>query len=163
MLSVLSDKVRRGNLIVLDNLDISDARTKSVKTVLNSLGMEKTTLIVTNGPNENVIRSSRNLDKVKTLPVKVINTLDLMNSFNVLITEDAVRQVEEIWGGVYKGKPYSASETSAVEEVEPTGEASEDDLSDQNEEIVSEILGDEQLLDLVVSQIEPSKSQGDNS
>ena len=100
---------------------------------------------------------------MKTLPVKVINTLDLMNSFNVLITEDAVRQVEEIWGGVYKGKPYSAPETSAVEEVEPTGEASGDDFSDQNEEIVSEILGDEQLLDLVVSQIEPSKSQGDNS
>ena len=163
MLSVLSDKVRRGNLIVLDNLDISDARTKSVKTVLNSLGMEKTTLIVTNGPNENVIRSSRNLDKVKTLPVKVINTLDLMNSFNVLITEDAVRQVEEIWGGVYKGEPYSAPEGSAVEEIGPTVEASEDDFSDQNEEIVSEILGDEQLLDLVVSQIEPSKSQGDNS
>jgi large subunit ribosomal protein L4 len=155
MLSVLSDKVRRGNLIVLDNLDISDARTKSVKTVLNSLGMEKTTLIVTNGPNENVIRSSRNLDKVKTLPVKVINTLDLMNSFNV--------QVEEIWGGVYKGEPYSAPEGSAVEEIGPTVEASEDDFSDQNEEIVSEILGDEQLLDLVVSQIEPSKSQGDNS
>ena len=163
MLSVLSDKVRRGNLIVLDNLDISDARTKSVKTVLNSLGMKKTTLIVTNGPNENVIRSSRNLDKVKTLPVKVINTLDLMNSFNVLITEDAVRQVEEIWGGVYKGEPYSAPEGSAVEEIGPTVEASVDDFSDQNEEIVSEILGDEQLLDLVVSQIEPSKSQGDNS
>tara|TARA_B100000029_G_scaffold328543_1_gene320867 strand:- start:45 stop:533 length:489 start_codon:yes stop_codon:yes gene_type:complete len=162
MLSVLSDKVRRGNLIVLDNLDISDARTKSVKTVLNSLGMEKTTLIVTNGPNENVIRSSRNLDKVKTLPVKVINTLDLMNSFNVLITEDAVRQVEEIWGGVYKGEPYFAPESSVVQGIESALEASEDDLSDQNEEIVSGTLGDDQLLDLIVSQIEPSKSQGDS-
>tara|TARA_A100001037_G_scaffold319_1_gene298 strand:- start:619 stop:1107 length:489 start_codon:yes stop_codon:yes gene_type:complete len=162
MLSVLSDKVRRGNLIVLDNLDISDARTKSVKTVLNSLGMEKTTLIVTNGPNENVIRSSRNLDKVKTLPVKVINTLDLMNSFNVLITEDAVRQIEEIWGGVYKGEPYFAPESSVVQGIESALEASEDDLSDQNEEIVSGTLGDDQLLDLIVSQIEPSKSQGDS-
>tara|TARA_Y100001934_G_C12282975_1_gene740899 strand:+ start:550 stop:1038 length:489 start_codon:yes stop_codon:yes gene_type:complete len=162
MLSVLSDKVRRGNLIVLDNLDISDAKTKSVKTVLNSLGMEKTTLIVTNGPNENVIRSSRNLDKVKTLPVKVINTLDLMNSFNVLITEDAVRQVEEIWGGVYKGEPYFAPESSGVQGIESALEASEDDLSDQNEEIVSGTLGDDQLLDLIVSQIGPSKSQGDS-
>ena len=101
--------------------------------------------------------------KQYNLPVKVINTLDLMNSFNVLITEDAVRQVEEIWGGVYKGEPYSAPEGSAVEEIAPTVEAPEDDFTDQNEKIVSEILGDEQLLDLVVSQIEPSKSQGDNS
>ncbi len=163
MLSVLSDKARRGNLVVLDNLDIADAKTKSVKTVLNSLGMEKTTLIVTNGPNENVIRSSKNLDKVKTLPVKVINTLDLMNNFNVVITEDAVRQVEEIWGGVYKGESYSASESSIVEEIEPTVDVPKENLVDQNEEIESKILDDERLLDLIVSQIEPSKSQGDDS
>ena len=163
MLSVLSDKARRGNLVVLDNLDIADAKTKSVKTVLNSLGMEKTTLIVTNGPNENVIRSSKNLDKVKTLPVKVINTLDLMNNFNVVITEDAVRQVEEIWGGIYKGESYSASESSIVEEIEPTVDVPEENLVDQNEEIESKILDDERLLDLIVSQIDPSKSQGDDS
>ncbi len=163
MLSVLSDKVRRGNLVVLDNLDISDAKTKSVKTVLNSLGMEKTTLIVTNGPNENVIRSSKNLDRVKTLPVKVINTLDLMNNFNVVITEDAVRQVEEIWGGVYKGKPDFTPDSSDAEVIEPSVGISEDNLADQIEESGPEILGDDQLLDLIVSQIEPSKSQGDNS
>ena len=163
MLSVLSDKVRRGNLVVLDNLDISDAKTKSVKTVLNSLGMEKTTLIVTNGPNENVIRSSKNLDRVKTLPVKVINTLDLMNNFNVVITEDAVRQVEEIWGGVYKGKSDFTPDSSVAEVIEPPVGISEDNLGDQIEESGPEILGDDQLLDLIVSQIEPSKSQGDNS
>jgi large subunit ribosomal protein L4 len=163
MLSVLSDKVRRGSLVVLDNLDIADARTKSVKTVLDSLGMEKSTLIVTNGSNQNVIRSSRNLDKVKTLPVKVINTLDLMNNFNVVITEEAVRQVEAIWGGVYKGETYAASESTVVEEAESAVDTVQEDLIDQNRVSESNSLDDEQLLGLIVSQIEASRSQGDNS
>ena len=60
-------------------------------------------MIVTEEPNRNVVQGARNIGKVKTLPVNVLNTLDMLNSKNLLITVEAVRKAEETWGGIYRG------------------------------------------------------------
>jgi len=155
ILSVLSDKARTGHLVVLDNLDIDDVKTKSVKRILNSLGLKKSTLMVTNGPNANLIRSSKNLDQVKTLPVNVINTLDLINSFYVVITEDAVRKVEEIWGGVYRGEAFLISEGGISTLEENASDIDELGVDDDKGEGISSLLTDVQLIEIVKSQIDP--------
>ena len=103
MLCVLSNKVRNGDLVVIEDLDLDQGRTREVIGILDLLGLDDSTLIVTEEPNRNVVQGARNIGKVKTLPVKVLNTLDMLNSKNLLITVEAVRKAEETWGGIYHG------------------------------------------------------------
>lgn len=116
ILSALSSKYRDGNLVILNDLDIDSGKTKEMASVLGSLNITKSVLVVTDVPNENVINASRNLNKVKTLPAHVINTLDLVNKSTVVMTVEAVRKIEDLWGGVYKKDTLEAtakSETTA--------------------------------------------------
>ena len=118
ILSVLSSKYREGNLIVLDDLDIDSGKTKVMAALLNSLNITKSVLVVTDVPNENVITSAKNLNKVKTVPAHVINALDLLNKTTVLMTVDAVRKIEDLWGGVYtKAIEEPTTEPKAVGEI----------------------------------------------
>ena len=59
-LSVLSNKAREGRLVVLDNLDIADGKTKSMKAVIDALDIAGSVLVVTDGVNSNVILASKN-------------------------------------------------------------------------------------------------------
>ena len=162
ILSVLSDKVRQGTLVVVDNLDIQDSKTKSMKSVLEALDATGSALVVTNGRNDNVVRASGNLQKVKTLPANVINTLDLINNSSVVMTVDAVRKVEETWGGVYKGERVSAPS----EEI--SSSVANEFLDDNNVDAPSEDMGkiehpvtdlsDEELLKALVEEIDVEDS-----
>ena len=90
--------------MLVDNFDIQDSKTKSVVNLLESLSVNESSLLVTDGVNSDLVRSAQNIDSVKTLPVQLLNALDLMNKKWVVMSIDAVRKVEEIWGGVYKGE-----------------------------------------------------------
>ena len=161
ILSVLSDKVRQGTLVVVDNLDIEDSKTKSMKTVLEALQTTGSALVVTDGRNDNVVRASGNLQKVKTLPANVLNTLDLINNSSIVMTVDAVRKVEETWGGVYKGGRVS----DLVEKVPVAADDSTDDssigLSGEDVEEVErsiKVLSDKELLKELVEEIDDEEA-----
>ena len=72
-------------------------RTKEMARILINLNVNTPVLIVTEFPNEEVIRSAKNLKRVRTLPAKQLNTLDLLNHDKILITVDAVRCAEKLW------------------------------------------------------------------
>ena len=150
IVSVLSDKARQGSLVVVDKLDLTDSKTRSIKSMLKALEINSSTLIVTDGPNSNVIRAARNLKKVKTLPAQVLNTIDLLNKSHLVITTDAVRKVEESWGDVYKGGVVDLETGKNVPKPMPAAPATTD------EEVV--YLSDEQLISALVLQIDPPES-----
>ena len=161
ILSVLSDKVRQGTLVVVDNLDIEDSKTKSMKIVLEALQTTGSALVVTNGRNDNVVRASGNLQRVKTLPANVLNTLDLINKSSIVMTVDAVRKIEETWGGVYKGERVS----DLVEKVPVAADDSPDDssmgLSGEDVEEVerpAKVLSDRELLKELVEEIDTEEA-----
>ena len=161
ILSVLSDKVRQGTLVVVDNLDIEDSKTKSMKIVLEALQTTGSALVVTNGRNDNVVRASGNLQRVKTLPANVLNTLDLINKSSIVMTVDAVRKIEETWGGVYKGERVS----DLVEKVPVAADDSPDDssigLSGEDVEEVerpTKVLSDRELLKELVEEIDTEEA-----
>ncbi len=110
MLSVLSDKLRNGSLVIVDELNLENGKTKEMAAVLNSIGIEGSCLVVDDNSNEKVIKGSRNIPKVKTLPAGLINALDLINKKRVLLTIPAVRKIEEIWSGVYRGQTVGFDE-----------------------------------------------------
>ena len=97
--SVLSAKVADGNLKVIDDLAIDAPRTKDVVAVLQNLGFERATLVVTAEPSETVKLSARNLTGITWLPAHYLNVVDLLGHRGLLMTEGAVRAAEERWGG----------------------------------------------------------------
>jgi len=97
--SVLSAKVAEGSLRVLDALTFEPPRTKDMAMVLEALGLDRSTLVVTESSDNGVKVSARNLQKVDVLPAPYLNVGDMLSHRDVLMTVGAVRQAERLWGG----------------------------------------------------------------
>jgi len=95
---VLSAKAGDGELRVLEELNFTEPKTKKMIEILAALGVDSSALIVTPEPEENVIKSARNLAEIKTMPASVLSVLDILSYKIILMTEAAVRIVERIWG-----------------------------------------------------------------
>jgi large subunit ribosomal protein L4 len=97
--SVLSSKAADGSLRVVSDLGVSAPSTKQMSGVLRALGFERSVLVVTAQPDENVKMSARNIDRVRMLPAAYLNVVDLLAANGLLMTVDAVRGAEAMWGG----------------------------------------------------------------
>jgi large subunit ribosomal protein L4 len=97
--SVLSAKAADGSLRVVSDLGLSAPSTKQMSSIIDALGFERSVLIVTGVADANVKASARNLPLVHQLPASYINVADLMASRGLLMTVDAVRGAEALWGG----------------------------------------------------------------
>jgi large subunit ribosomal protein L4 len=94
LLSALSLKAREGKIIVIERLELAEFKTKLMLQVLEELGVANA-LIVIPQPDEKVKRSSRNLPTVKVLPAAGINVYDLLFFEHLILTEGALRKIEE--------------------------------------------------------------------
>lgn len=95
---VLSAKAKDKELMVLDELRLDEPKTKEMVKTLKLLGIEPSALIATSEPGENIVKSARNLPEVDTIPAQLLNVVDITTHKMLLLTEAAVRQVEQIWG-----------------------------------------------------------------
>ena len=94
--SVLTDKVKNGNLIVLDKLDLPEIKTKTMVGVCDSLKLNKA-LFVMDGSNVNVMKSARNIPTIKTAAVNTINVYDILNHESLVVTKEAVLKMQEVY------------------------------------------------------------------
>ena len=94
--SALAYKVIDKELIVVDSLNFESNKTKEAKLVLSNLKVNKNVLIVVDELDENVILATRNLSNVTLLQVNEINTLDIIASNNMIVTENAIKAIEEV-------------------------------------------------------------------
>jgi len=95
---VLSAKTGDGELMVLEQLKLDEPKTKEMVQILESLGVDLSALIVTDEVEDNVVKSARNLAKIKTMPASLLNVIDVLSFKKLLMTEAAVRKAEELWG-----------------------------------------------------------------
>jgi large subunit ribosomal protein L4 len=95
---VLSAKVRDKELIILEQLKFEQPKTKEMVRILAALGMNSSALIATSEPEENVVKSARNLPGIKTTPASLLNVVDLFSYKVLLMTVAAVRKAEGLWG-----------------------------------------------------------------
>jgi large subunit ribosomal protein L4 len=95
---VLSAKAGDGELKVVEGFNFEEAKTKKMVEVLSALGIAKSALVVTQESEPNLVKSARNLPKIDTTNVKVINIIDIMSHQTLLMTEAAVRAAEKQWG-----------------------------------------------------------------
>lgn len=88
---VLTDKFNHQNIVVVDELDFTEPKTKQFLAFLKNLPISKPSVLVAlNKKQENVIKSVRNLPKITALPSNSLNIVDLLKYEYLLITEKAV-------------------------------------------------------------------------
>ena len=95
--SVLSAKVLENELVVVDNMPLKEIKTKEMVKALNNLKVEGKALIMLPTKNENIQKSARNIEGVKTTLVETINVYDLLKYKNLVITLDTVKKLEEVY------------------------------------------------------------------
>ncbi|MCX7739314.1 MAG: 50S ribosomal protein L4 [Hydrogenothermaceae bacterium] len=95
----LSFKLKSNELIVIEDFDFEQPKTKNAIEVLKNFGCEQSkVLLVLPDKLENVIKSFRNVPKVKILPVEGLNSYDLLNAEKVLIFKSAIEKIQERLG-----------------------------------------------------------------
>jgi len=97
MKSVLSAKVKDGEIIIIDSLAFEEPKTKEMIAFLAGVNAEKKALIVTAGKDENVVRSASNIPGVGTTHTGSLNVYDILDHISFIVTKDAVKKIEEVY------------------------------------------------------------------
>ena len=95
--SMLSSKVSENELVVVESLPLKEIKTKEMARILNNLKVEGKAVILLPEKDEIVQKSARNIEGVKTLQVGTINVYDLLKHKNLVVTEDTVKKLEEVY------------------------------------------------------------------
>jgi len=91
----LSYKLSSGTLTVLNDAKVKSLKTSDLSTKLDKLGLQKSSLIVDSNIDENLQSASRNLKNLNVLPQAGLNVLDILKHENLLITKDAITEIEK--------------------------------------------------------------------
>ncbi len=96
----LSAKAKDGNLVILDSLDLKDAKTAALKTNLSDLGWGRKALVIDGDAiNVGFARASSNLREINMLPAIGANVYDILNHETLVLTRAAVEQLEARFNG----------------------------------------------------------------
>ena len=95
--SLLSSKVLENELTVVDKLELTEIKTKTMVKALADLKVEGKTLIVLPENNKNVLMSARNIEGVKTKVLNNINVFDLLKYNNLILPLETVKKIEEVY------------------------------------------------------------------
>ena len=98
LLSALSQKIRDDEVIFVDKITVDAPKTKEMVSCLKAFGIEKSVLFVMDNNDEAVLRAVANLENVSTIAANQINTYDVVKNSKIIISKDAVKQIEEVYG-----------------------------------------------------------------
>ena len=94
--SALSSRVEENKLIVVDEINFDEIKTKKFQTVLNNLNVNKALVVLEDG-NVNAELSARNIADVKTAKTNTINVFDILKYSTVIVTKAAAQKIEEVY------------------------------------------------------------------
>ena len=95
--SALTSKLQAGEIMVVDQLTLAQAKTQAMAEVLKKLNAGKKALVVLPERDENVVRAARNLADADTTYVNTLNVYDVLNAGKVILTKAARQSVEEVY------------------------------------------------------------------
>ena len=96
LLSAISSKLAEGKLIVLDKIEMNEYKTKTVVGMMNALKVENA-LVVNDVTNLFFVKSAKNIPGVKAARVNTINTYEILKHDTLILTQDAVKKLEEVY------------------------------------------------------------------
>ena len=94
LISALAMKFSLGNLKVVSGLESEGVKTKNVARVINNLTQNKSTLLVVPNNDKTISRGAANVNKVKVIRAKDLNTFEAMNHLYVLIDQQALAEIK---------------------------------------------------------------------
>jgi large subunit ribosomal protein L4 len=97
--SALSAKAEDGELKVVAGFGIDAPKTKTIAAALKVLDMNRGALLVTARPERTLLLSARNLPGTQVLPADYLNVVDILHAHGLVMTVEAVRRAEALWGG----------------------------------------------------------------
>ena len=95
--SAFSAKVAEGKFIVLDKLELAEIKTKAMIKVLNNLNVTDKALVVLEGANAPVVKSTKNIPTAKTLYVNTLNVYEIIKHDTFIVTKEAVNKIQEVY------------------------------------------------------------------
>lgn len=95
--SVLSAKLAENELVVVDQFGLNEIKTAKFANILNNIKVEGKSLVVIPENDVNVQKSARNIKGVKTTIVDTMTVYDILNAKNLVITEKAIKKIEEVY------------------------------------------------------------------
>ena len=98
LFSALSQKIRDDEVIFVDEIKVAAAKTKEMAAFLKAFNLEKSVLLVMDNSDEAVLRASANIESISTIAASQINTYDVVKNAKLVISKQAVQQIEEVYG-----------------------------------------------------------------
>lgn len=95
--SALSQKIRQEEVVILDEINFKDAKTKAASEFLKTFGLDKRTVIVTDGKDENVMRAVANIQKVTVADALLLNVNEVVKNKYLVFTKSAIKKLEEAY------------------------------------------------------------------
>lgn len=98
-LSALSYKLKENGITVVEDFAFESPKTKEYVSMLTNLGLgEKKTLLVMENADQNLLLSARNLKRTKVTRADSLNTYDILNANNLVISENSIKVIEQVLG-----------------------------------------------------------------
>ena len=96
--SILSDKAKNNDIIVLDNLELKEGKTKEIINIFNNLNLDgNKVLIVIDKEDDLIKRAVSNLEGAMVITANKINAYELINYKKIIVTKDALKVIEEVF------------------------------------------------------------------
>ena len=95
--SAMTSRLNDGDIIVVDQIALTEAKTKIMAKTFKALGAEKKALLVLPEREENVVRATANLAQAKATYVNTLNVYDILNAGKIVLTKAALASVEEVY------------------------------------------------------------------
>lgn len=94
--SVLSNKAKNNEIVILDKLSLKENKTKKMVEILENLKAFKKPLVIIGKEDKKIEQAIRNIKDAMVLPVSKINSYDLLNQGKIIFTKEALKQIEEV-------------------------------------------------------------------
>jgi large subunit ribosomal protein L4 len=98
LVDAIASKVAENRLIVIDNLNLAEPKTKLMSALLENLGVQENALVLIKDENKNLTLAARNIPTVKVLRMGNINVYDVLKYRYLLTTQDALTVMQEVYG-----------------------------------------------------------------
>ena len=95
--SAISQKIAQNEVYVIDDIKFADSKTKAASEFLKTFGLNKRTIILTDGKDESVLRATNNIQKVSAQDGALLNVADVVENTFLVFTKSAIQKIEEAY------------------------------------------------------------------
>ncbi len=95
--SAISQKIAQNEVYVIDDIKFADSKTKAASEFLKTFGLNKRTIILTDGKDESVVKATNNIQKVSAQDVALLNVCDVVENTFLVFTKNAIKKIEEAY------------------------------------------------------------------